>query len=362
MFEDMEPTQILLIGGGLIGLAFGFLGQSSRFCFRQAAGEAFEGRRAGQLRGWLIATLIAVGGTQALIPTFEIDLSESAYWGESLPVLSLILGGIMFGIGMMLARGCAGRQVVLAATGNLRSLIVILMIALSGYMTMRGLFAPVRQSLEGAVQVGLDRPDVVQGAASLFGFEVDPIRTGAIVLACLLAFILIARSIVLRDRLYLTVASVIIGTLVVGGWYVTGVIGFDEFEPQRLESLTFVAPGGNAMQFLMIYTGTSANFGIMLIGGVIAGSFVSALLRRELKLQGFSGEPKEMLRYLGGGLLMGTGAVMAIGCSIGQGLSGISTLAFSSIISLSAIVVGAKIGHWLMNREQAAATNLAAAE
>ncbi len=362
MFEDMEPTQILLIGGGLIGLVFGFLGQSSRFCFRQAAVEAFEGKRAGQLRGWLIATLIAIAGTQALIPSYEIDLAESAYWVDSLPVVSLVIGGIMFGIGMILARGCAGRQVVLAATGNLRSLIVIMTIALSGYMTMRGLFAPIRQSLEGLVQVPLDTPDVVQGASSLFGMGDDVMRTGAIAVAALLALILIARSAVLRENLYLTLASVIIGGLVVAGWYVTGIIGFDEFEPQRLESLTFVAPGGNAMQFLMIYTGTSANFGILLIGGVIGGSFLSALLRGELKLQSFNGEPKEMLRYLGGGLLMGTGAVLAIGCSIGQGLSGISTLAFSSIISLSAIVVGAKIGHWIMNRQQVNQTHLAAAE
>ncbi|NVK17097.1 MAG: YeeE/YedE family protein [Methylocystaceae bacterium] len=361
MFEDMEPTDILFVGGGLLGLAFGLLGQSSRFCFRQAVQEAVEGKRAGQLRGWLIATLIAVAGTQSLVGSFDIDFSESAYWVESLPLVPLILGGIMFGIGMMLARGCAGRQVVLAATGNLRSLIVIITIALSGYMTMRGLFAPIRQTLEGWVQVPLNNPDVAQSLAASLSVEAESVRTGLIALALLLAVVLLARSFVLRDKIYLSVASLIIGGLVVGGWYVTGVIGYDEFEPQRLESLTFVAPGGNAMQFLMIYTGTTANFGILLIGGVITGSFLSALVRRELALQSFS-EPKEMLRYLAGGVLMGCGAVMAIGCSIGQGLSGISTLAFSSIISVSAIVVGAKIGHMMMNRQTIQQAEMAPAE
>ncbi|WP_135080766.1 YeeE/YedE family protein [Terasakiella sp. SH-1] len=362
MFEELEPADIMLIGGGLIGLTFGLLGQSSRFCFRQAVAESFEGKRAGQLRGWLIATLIAIAGTQALIPAFEIDLMESAYWVESLPVLSLVAGGVMFGIGMMLARGCAGRQVVLAATGNLRSLIVIMTIALTGYMTMRGLFAPVRQQVEGLWQMGLDSPDVVQGVSSLFGAEAETMRLGAIVVAALLAVVLIARTFILRENIFLTIAAMIIGSVVVGGWYVTGVIGYDEFEPQRLESLTFVAPGGNAMQFLMIYTGATANFGIMLIGGVIAGSFTSALLRRELKLQSFS-QPHEMLRYLLGGALMGSGAVMAIGCSIGQGLSGISTLGFSSIISLSAIIVGSRIGHVIMQRQAASVeAKLAAAE
>ncbi|SCA57015.1 conserved membrane hypothetical protein [Candidatus Terasakiella magnetica] len=361
MFEELEPTDIMLVGGGLIGLIFGLLGQSSRFCFRQAVAESFESKRAGQLRGWLIATLIAVAGTQALLPAFEIDLGESAYWVESLPIFSLVAGGIMFGIGMMLARGCAGRQVVLAATGNLRSLIVIMTIALTGYMTMRGLFAPVRQQIEGLWQMPLENPDVIQSLAAMISFDADVVRIWAVVVAALLALVLVLRSVILRENLYLTLASVIIGSIVAGGWYVTGVIGYDDFEPQRLESLTFVAPGGNAMQFLMIYTGATANFGIMLIGGVIAGSFISALTRRELKLQSFS-QPNEMLRYLLGGALMGSGAVMAIGCSIGQGLSGISTLGFSSIISLSAIIVGSRIGHVIMKRQENVQGNLAAAE
>ncbi|WP_417797738.1 YeeE/YedE family protein [Terasakiella pusilla] len=361
MFENMEPTQILLWGGGLLGLAFGLLGQSSRFCFRQAVAEGFEGKRAGQLRAWLIATLVAIAATQAVVYLFELDLAESAYWVKSLPLVALILGGLMFGVGMMIARGCAGRQVVLAATGNLRSLIVIITIALSGYMTMRGLLAPLRQSLEGLVQLPFTHPDVMHSSVALFGLEAETVQTAVIAIAALLALILISRSFVLRDKIYLSLSALVIGGLIAGGWYVTGVIGFDEFEPTRLESLTFVAPGGNAMQFLMIYTGTTANFGIMLIGGVIAGSFLSALVRRELKLQSFS-EPKEMLRYLAGGVLMGSGAVMAIGCSIGQGLSGISTLSFASIISVSAIVAGAKIGHWIMHRETQRQTKLAAAE
>lgn len=361
MLENFEPTEILLIGGGLIGLIFGVLGQSSRFCFRQAVAEAFEKRRAGQMRAWLIATFVAIASTQFVVVSQEIDLAESAYLVESLPLLSLITGGVMFGIGMVFARGCAGRQVVLAATGNLRSVIVIMTVAFTGYMTMRGLFAPVRQGLEGLWQVPLEQTNVVQSAASLLSLDSDVVRNGVIVIAAFLGLALVARALVQRDHLYLTLAAVVVGLLVAGGWYVTGVIGYDEFEPLRLESLTFVAPGGNAMQFLMIYTGATANFGILLIGGVLLGSFLSATVRRELKLQSFSNS-REMLRYLAGGALMGSGAVMAIGCSIGQGLSGMSTLAFSSIISLSAITLGARIGHWLISREQARQQSLAAAQ
>ncbi len=361
MFETLEPADILLWGGALLGLLFGFFGQSSRFCFRQAVNEAFENKRAGQLRGWLIATLVAVAGTQLLVSFFEIDLGESAYWAENLSIVSLVLGGVMFGIGMMLARGCAGRQVVLASTGNLRSLSVIVTIALTGYMTLRGLLAPARQQIEGLWQVAPQYPDVIQSFASLGDFAINPVRDVVILAAALLAGVLIYRSLIQREQIYLSLASVVIGLLIVGGWYVTGVIGFDEFEPRPLESLTFVAPGGNAMQFLMIYTGATANFGIMLIGGVIAGSFLSALLRRELKLQSFS-DPKETLRYLLGGALMGSGAVMTIGCTIGQGLSGISTLGFSSIISVSSIVVGARIGHAIMKRQSPVQTELVPAE
>ncbi len=360
MFEDIEPIQFLLWGGGLLGLVFGVMSQSSKFCFRQAVTEGIEGKRNGQLRGWMIATLVAISGTLSLIMFFDLDYGESAYWIESLPIVSLVLGGIMFGLGMMLARGCAGRQVVLASTGNLRSLVVLMTISLSGYMTMRGLFAPLRQKLEGIWQLSLQSPDVTSAVSNSLGFEQETVRTAIILLALCGALVLFARSVILQEKVYLSLACIVIGLMVVGGWYVTGVIGFDEFEPQRLESLTFVAPGGNAMQFLMIYTGTTANFGIMLIGGVVLGSFLSALVRRELKLQSFS-EPREMLRYLGGAVLMGVGAVMAVGCSIGQGLSGMSTLAFSSIISVASIIIGARIGHYVMNRTPVSQETLIAA-
>lgn len=361
MFEDMEPQTIMLLGGGLLGLLFGALSQSSRFCFRQAVGEAIEGQRAGHLRSWSIATLLAISGTQALVLFYEIDLGESAYLIESIPLVSLVLGGVLFGIGMMLSRGCAGRQVVLAATGNLRSLIVVGTIALSGYMTMRGLFAPVRQNIEALWTLNVEHVELVQYVTNLLAQDGEFVRLVVIILGLAVTLALVARSFVRCQNRGLTLAALAIGLLVAGGWYVTAVIGYDDFEPQRLQSLTFVAPGGNAMLFLMIYTGTTANFGIMLIGGVITGSFFSALVRRELLLQSFS-EPRETLRYLSGGILMGVGAVMAVGCSIGQGLSGVSTLSFASLISLGAIVCGARIGHWLMRRKIILPVELAAAE
>jgi uncharacterized protein len=361
MFDDLEPSALLLIGGGVLGLLFGALCQASRFCFRQAVGEAIEGQRGAQLNSWLIATLVAIAGTQGLVSIFEIDLGESAYLIKSIPLISIVLGGILFGIGMMLSRGCAGRQVVLAATGNLRSLIVVGTISLSGYMTMRGLFAPLRQNIENLWRLDVESSDVIQSINNGFGIEGSLTREMIIALGLILALVLAGRRLLKREHVGLTLASILIGLLIVGGWYVTGVAGFDEFEPQALQSLSFVAPGGNAMQFLMIYTGATANFGIMLIGGVIVGSFLSAFMRGELLLQSFT-NPRETLRYLAGGLLMGSGAVMAIGCSIGQGLSGVSTLSFASLLSLAAIVLGARIGHWFMRRNVVVPHELVAAE
>jgi uncharacterized protein len=133
-----------------------------------------------------------------------------------------------------------------------------------------------------------------------------------------------------------------VGLLVPGGWIVTGHFGADDFDPVRLESLTFVAPIGDAIQYLMLSTGTQLGFGVAVVGGVFLGSVVASLASRSFELRGFN-TPGQMLRSIGGGTLMGAGGALAVGCSIGQGLTGFSTLALPSILAVAAIFAGAFI-------------------
>ena len=156
------------------------------------------------------------------------------------------------------------------------------------------------------------------------------------------------------------IAGALVGALIPASWYVTGVLGFDEFEPVPLESLTFTAPLGDALQYLMTYTGASADFGIAAVAGVLAGSFLVAAATRSLRAEGFEGAG-HLGRYLLGGALMGFGGVLALGCTVGAGLSGVSTLSLGSLLAFAAIGTGATVTHRLMGASRAPASSPALA-
>ncbi len=141
------------------------------------------------------------------------------------------------------------------------------------------------------------------------------------------------------------VSGLVIGLLVVGGWLVTGWLGFDEFDPKPVSSLTFISPIGESIQFLMIATGMKPTFGIAIVSGVLAGSFLTAAIKGQLRIEGFH-QPRDILRYMAGGGLMGVGGALAMGCSVGQGLTGLSTLSLHSVLAAVSIVIGARFAYW----------------
>ena len=145
-----------------------------------------------------------------------------------------------------------------------------------------------------------------------------------------------------RSRADLT-GGIIIGLMVPAAWYITGVVGFDEFEPTPLTSLSFVAPVGESIQYLMTFTGSTINFGISVVVGVILGSFIAAKLAGEFRIEAFT-DSNDMVRHMIGGAIMGVGGVMALGCTVGQGITGMSTLALGSVIALVAILCGGYFG------------------
>ena len=138
-------------------------------------------------------------------------------------------------------------------------------------------------------------------------------------------------------------AGLVIGSLIPIAWYVTGVIGIDDFEPTPLASFTFVNPVGESLQYLMTFSGATINFGIAVVGGVIIGSFIAASSSREFQVESFN-NTEDMLRHILGAVMMGIGGVVALGCTVGQGISGMSTLALGSLITLISIIVGGSYG------------------
>ena len=328
-------VQDVLIGSGLvIGLLFGATGQFSGFCLNRALKEYWQSGAMHKAQSFLLAICVAVIGTQSLAQFELIDLSKSIYRGPMFSWLLVPLGGVMFGYGMMLANGCGARTLVLCAQGNLRSLVVLLCLGISAYATLSGVLGPLRQSL-------IQMTSMPAGSIAHLPLQAQAWLIGAVLL-CLVVLSFWKLNL-LRHKKDLF-AGFVMGFLIVAGWLSTGWLAFDEFEPVNLVSLTFVAPVGETIQYAMIATGMKLSFGVSSVLGVLLGSFLVAWLRKSLHLQSFS-SPREMLRYIVGGVAMGVGGALALGCSIGQGLTGLSTLALSSVIAMAGILVGARLGY-----------------
>ncbi len=346
--DELSVTTILGIGGFVIGLVFGATVQRTNFCTMGGISDRVvmgDGRR---LRAWVLATTVAIIGSQILTFGGFIDLDQSVYLTANFGWLGAILGGLVFGFGMVLTGGCPSRTLVRLGAGNLKSLVVALVLAVVGYMTMRGLIAPARTLFESSVNIdltarGLHSQHVGDLAAAAFGTSEDTARAIAAVLipAALLFFCFKDRE--FRRSPTNLAAGTIIGLTVVAGWIVTGIIAYDEFEPVRLASVTLIQPTANSLQYLMTFTGATINFGIAVVGGIIAGSFVMAVVFREFRVESFA-DRADLVRHLTGAAMMGIGGVLALGCTIGQGVTGMSTLAAGSILAWLSIMGGGYLG------------------
>jgi uncharacterized membrane protein YedE/YeeE len=328
----MSHIEITLWAALVLGLAFGATGQISGFCLYRGLQHAWTGQSGDKLRSFGLALAVAIAGTQLAAWAEIIDLSQSIYLTTSFSWLLIPLGGILFGLGMTLSNGCGGRALVLLGQGNLRSLVVLLCLGISAFVTLTGLLGPLRQDIATATPVSIEGVNALSSNARL---------ALGITVAAILLYFTFRQSQFLRNRKDLF-AGLVVGLLVVGGWLITGWLGYDEFEPLPLTSITFVSPVGETIQYAMIATGMKASFGILLVVGVVLGSLVAALARGQFKLQGFE-NPQSMARYLAGGVLMGVGGALAMGCSIGQGLTGLSTLGASSVLAVGGILLGTRL-------------------
>jgi len=338
MFSEISSAQWVLWLGLAIGVAYGVTTQLSGFCLNSAVRQQVLARDGNKLRSFLLAIVVAILGTQIAAHQGLIDLSSSIYLPNSFSWWLVPFGGLMFGYGMILARGCGSRTLVLLAQGNLRSLLVLLCLGISAFATLSGVLAPLRATVGGFSQMTLSHST----------FASDLSRWGFVATLCGLLLIF-----VFRDKTFLkhrgdVLAGVSVGLLVIAGWLTTGWIGVDEFEPVPVASLTFVAPIGATIQYVMIASGMTLSFGIVVVLGIVLGAHLSARLTGAFRLTGFE-KPTDMPRYILGGTLMGVGGALAMGCSIGQGITGMSTLSFISIIAFLGILAGAWLAVW---REQ----------
>jgi hypothetical protein len=333
----------VVVGAGLlIGLAYGSAGLLSGFCLLSSLRGWWAEGDSRLIRTFALALAVALVATQLLAGYGAVDLTKSIYLQPSFSAPLMFAGGLLFGYGMVLANGCGSRALVLLGRGNLRSFVVVIVLGITAQMTLRGLIAPGRIAL---FQVSTIKPAHLSLPEFVRAFGLAEI-SARVVVALAIAAVLIAFSFAhapFRRAGGQIAAGISIGLLVTAGWFATGYLGADDFNPAAVTSLTFIAPVADTVQYAMLSTGLTLNFGIAMVFGVFAGSLLTALVTRRFRLEGYT-SPQHMLRSIGGAALMGSGGAMALGCSIGQGLTGISTLALSSFVAAAGILLGTAAG------------------
>ncbi|MDE2418482.1 MAG: YeeE/YedE family protein [Burkholderiales bacterium] len=357
--ENITNLALWVVWGGFaLAFVFGIVASKTNFCTMGAISDVVNMEHWGRMRTWLLAIAVAVAGANLLHYFDLVDLSKSVYQRPVLPWLSMLLGGTLFGIGMTIAGGCANKNLLRLGGGSVRSLVVLTFISISSYMTLKGLFGQWRANYLDPVAVdlsglGMKSQSLAELLARLTG---QPGKTVVLALLCFVSLGLLA--FIFKDKRFRAntiqiFGAITLGLLVVAGWYLTGHIGFAE-SPETLEmtyfgtntrtieSFSFVAPIAYSLEMLMLWTDKSLRmtFGIATVSGVVLGSLAYALSTRTFRWEGFA-SLEDLRNQLVGAVLMGFGGVTAMGCTVGQGLSGISTLSLGSMLTLTGIVTGA---------------------
>jgi uncharacterized membrane protein YedE/YeeE len=355
-----------------LAFVFGAVAQRVSFCTMGSIIDIVTFGDWRRMRMWMLAIAVAIAGTALLQATGTIDTGKTIYTNARVPWLSHVVGGFLFGFGMTLASGCGSKTLIRAGAGNVKSAIVLLVLGAAAYMTLKGVFAPWRA-------YGLDvvRVDVGAKASDLGTLAVAAGFAGTVRLWLPLAVTALLALFVFADRDFRTApeliaGGLIIGAVIVGGWYVSGHIGHLAEDPRtleesfvatnsgRMESYSFVAPVAYLLELLLLWTDQSRvlTFGIAGVLGMAAGSAAMALATRTFRWEGFA-SVEDIANHVAGGVLMGFGGVTALGCTIGQGLTGVSTLAVGSILTLAAIIAGCivavKYQTWRIERSDARA-------
>ncbi len=350
-----------------LAFVFGAVANRSSFCTMGAVSDIVNIGTWTRMRMWLFAIAVAILGAQAMHLAGVVDLNKSIYVTPTFNWLGYLLGGALFGIGMTLGSGCGSKTLVRIGSGNLKSVIVFVFLGISAYMSLKGLFAIWRINAIDSTAITLStNQDLPTLLASATGVATPMLR---VLFACVISLGLIGFSLASEEFRALEnwLSALIIGLVIVGGWYVSGKLGYIAEDPNtlqeafvatnsgKLESFSFVAPAGYSLELLMLWSDKSkiVSFGVAAVCGVIAGSFAYAMASRTFRIEGFR-EAGDLANHMLGGVLMGFGGVCALGCTIGQGMSGFSTLALGSILTFFAIIAGAaatmKYQYWRLSQ------------
>lgn len=343
---------------GIFGIAFalGMVMQRTGFCSMGAVSDAFIMSSWVRLRQWFLAIGVAIIGFGLMSYFGLIDPLKSIYTSNKFLWLSTLIGSILFGMGMVLASGCGSKTLVRIGGGNLKSLIVFMVLGLTAYMTMRGFLGVLRTTTIDTVFITFSTPqDLPSLLSPIFGIERSTLHLvlSLLIGGAFVAFAMLEKSFLTAENVF---AGIAVGLAICAAWWVSGGLGHVAEDPNtleevflltnsgKMESFSFVAPYAYSLDLLMMYSDTSkvVTVGIAAVAGMILGSAVVALMTKSFRWESFR-DAEDTANHLTGGVLMGFGGVTALGCTVGQGLSGISTLAVASFLALPGFILGAYI-------------------
>jgi uncharacterized membrane protein YedE/YeeE len=342
----------LALGGLVIGCVFGAVVFATNFCAMGSLSDIHNFGDWRRFRAWVLAAAVALVGAQLLQAGGVVALDKSMYLaGSGLNWVGHILGGLMFGFGMVFTGGCPSRNLARAGGGDLRSLLTLIALGLFAYMALGGIFAPLRSALEQATAASIEPRslgDLVGRAGGLTSSRASLLVTGLIAAATLVYCFKDARF---RSSAVHVGSGVAVGLIVVAGWALTG-LAFDDMATRPVPpiSLTYVRPAGDALQWLTLYTAAPVpGFGTASVFGALIGACAASLAMGRFRFATFS-DTGDTLRTLAGAALMGMGGVMALGCTVGQSITGVSTLALGSFLTFASIVAGGFYGLRVLER------------
>lgn len=333
LIDTFSEERVLFVLAVLIGMVFGAAAQHSRFCLRAATIEFSHNIWGPRIAIWFVAFSTAVLTVQSAIASGHLNVSNARQIAAQGSLSGAILGGLLFGSGMILARGCASRLLVLSATGNLRAIITGLVLTLTAQASLRGVLSPLRETLSGiwTIDGGPSRDLLVY-------IGISPLTAALIAgLSLVMAIVFAVYRQNARNQI---IAAVLVGGAISAGWLATYAVAQNSFELVSVSSITFTGPSADTLMGFVNERQLPLSFGSGLVPGVFLGAFLMALITKEAKIQRF--EPQmPMERYLLGGMMMGFGSMLAGGCAVGAGMSGGSIFALTAWLALLSMWVGA---------------------
>ncbi len=343
--ERYGDGSVLAIGGLVIGAMFGFFAQRSRFCLRAAVIEFWRGQYGEKLAVWLLAFASCVVAVQLLSLSHLLDTGNARQIAARGSLSGALVGGLLFGAGMIMTRGCASRLLVLSANGNLRALLSGLIFAVVAQASLSGSLAPLRNMISAwwTVEAGASRDLLALTGVGAIGGLV----AGLLWLAAAVYFAV--RS---GGGAWKWIGGIGSGLGVAAAWWFTSVVARNSFEPIQIQGLTFSGPSAEWLMRVLASPAPRAGFDFGLLPGVFAGAFIGAWIGRDLKLEGFT-DGYSMRRYIVGAVLMGFGCMLAGGCAVGAGMTGGSIFALTAWITLIGMWIGAGITDRLMDHPSA---------